>query len=181
MRVSLVLFAASVLVLSGCTSSSDGADSAASPESTNAGTETGGTETGGTEAGGGATADAGGAEQTSGTSTEEQLSAQPETPSAFVTWGDNETAFVLVQCDSSGPSSLTASGDDVAGGLLLTIDVTDGGGKLSIAEDATLETTLAGTVGTLAMNGTAFQGSGNYQTKSGESRDFTFQGDCRDL
>lgn len=160
----VVLFAASAVVLAGCTASSE---QAPTPQPSASASE--------------ATPAAGGGEVSPGLSTAEQLAADPETPSSIVTWGDNESPFVLVQCESQGSGSLVASGDDVAGGTLLTISVSDGKGELFITEDATLETTLDSTVDTFTIDGTAFSGSGTYQTKSGDQRQMTFKGDCKDL
>lgn len=103
------------------------------------------------------------------------------TPSAIVTWGDNESAFVLVLCEAPGSGTLVAGGDDVAGGTLLTISVSEGKGELFITNDATLETTLDGTVDAFSTDGTAFTGSGTFQAKSGDQRPMTFKGDCKDL
>lgn len=162
------MVAVSAVLLAGCTSGGDEAPSSA-PSAAGSAT-TGPPESGGASA----PAESPGA-------TAEESAASPQSPSAIVRWGDNESAFVLVQCDDQASGSLTASGDDVAGGQLLTISVADGKGDLSITEDATLQTTLDGIVTELSWEGTAFRGAGTYESKSGEQRQLSFTGDCKDL
>ena len=100
-------------------------------------------------------------------------------PTATVSWGSQSQQFVLVLCDGDG-SSLTASGDDIASRNILTIGVAGGTGQVLIADDVTLDETFIGSVDAFAMDGPAFQGSGDYQSGD-QSGTFTFRGDCQDL
>ncbi len=171
----VAIIALTCVTLSGCASGDDDPEVSPSPTpSTSTSTST----TTPTPAGTNGTGSSSGEATTGAEGSSTPTPTAATTPNAVVTWGDQVSTYLLVQCQHSGTSTLNASGDDVSGGTLLTIDVVNGDGALSIANDSTLETELDGTLSEFTLTGTSFSGSGSYQNPSGDDRDFTVTGDC---
>ena len=155
------LVAVLILTMGGC-SSSDGED--------------GPTEDAGASASASAAEGEAGTDSSPGTDPE----VPANSPTATVAWGNEARTFVLAACAAEGPSSLEASGNDLAGGSIMTLRATDGSGQVLIQNNTTQDEEFYGEFTSFSYRSGAFTGSGTYAAADDDG-DFTLRGDCKDL